>query len=755
MDLTIQTLRQVAKVTGSLDEQVRLRCQLAAELQEAGKYEAARNALGDLWQRVGERPRLEGLDRLTAGDLLLRVGALSGWIGSSRQIENAQEIAKDLISESLSIFESLRQMEKAAESLIDLGICYWREGALDEARVVLRDALVRLGDTESPQKARAYLNCAVVENTATRYNDALHILTDAAPLFDLSDNHTLKGKFHNDFAMALRNLGAAERRGDYTDRALIEYAAASFHFEQAGHTRYCARVENNLGFLFYSVGRYAEAYEHLDRARRLFVSLKDEGSTAQVDETRARVLLAEGRNSDAERIVRSAVRTLEKGGEQSLLAEALTTEGRALARLGRQQPSRTSLERALEVAQLAGNSERAGQAALAIIEELDGLLTYDELRAFYERADDLLSRSQHPETLQRLRSCARRLFAFRHRTDDAPESAPEFVHDSERTEAFLRDARAVAAAQGTVLLAGETGSGKEVLARLIHKWSGRTGNFVSLNCAAFTETLFESQLFGHKRGSFTDASEDYPGAARAAAGGTLFLDEVAELSRSNQGKLLRLIEHGEIHSLGTFMPERIDLRIIAATNSNLREMVATGRFRQDLFYRLEAFYLEIPPLRERPEDIPALARHFIEAACRRYTKRVTFTDEAIAAMRALPLKGNARELQSLIERTMLTATDGTVITWEMVETVALRQTQQASFAACWDGFSLKKEVNRYEERFIEMALRDAGGMVTRAARLLGFKHHESLTSLLRTKHQRLEPARTPATPRRRSIIREQ
>ena len=135
---------------------------------------------------------------------------------------------------------------------------------------------------------------------------------------------------------------------------------------------------------------------------------------------------------------------------------------------------------------------------------------------------------------------------------------------------------------------------------------------MAINCAALTDTLIESQLFGHKKGSFTDAIQDYPGAVREAAGGTLLLDEVGELSKTNQGKLLRLIERGEIHPIGATAPEYINARIIAATNRYLKEQVAQGNFRDDLFYRLQTFHLHIPPLRERVEDIPAIAAHFIE-----------------------------------------------------------------------------------------------------------------------------------------------
>ncbi|MGH9900833.1 MAG: sigma 54-interacting transcriptional regulator, partial [Pyrinomonadaceae bacterium] len=448
-----------------------------------------------------------------------------------------------------------------------------------------------------------------------------------------------------------------------------------------------------------------------------------------------------------------AVNTLERGGEQSLLAEALTTHGIALARLGRPQHSRAALERAVEVARTAGDSDGAGQAALALIEELNDHLNPDELRALYESADDLLARSQHAVALSRLRSCARTVVAAGRRKAPAV-GEQRFVYAAERTAELLRDANSIAGATSPVLITGETGTGKELLARLIHAGSGRAGQFVTVNCAALNDTLFESQLFGHKKGSFTDAVDDYPGAARAAAGGTLFLDEIAELSHANQGKLLRLIDQGEIHCVGAPLPERVDLRIIAATNSSLIEMVAKGRFREDLYYRLETFHLDVPPLRERRADIPALAASFIDDARRRYAnKRVTFTPEAVGAMERLPLRGNVRELRGLIERTMLVAVEGATVTAEMVEMVALRQTQKASLADPWAGFSLKEEVHRFEQRFIELALRDAGGMVSHAARLPGFKHHESLNSLLKTRYQNLLHARMPVTPRRRSVMR--
>lgn len=750
MNLTAQFLQQINNPTLNFMERAQLRCQLAKELEDSGNYEAARAALGELWQRIGERPQLNGLDRYTSAQVLLRVGSLTGWIGSSSQIEGAQEIAKDLISESASIFEALQEAEKVAEAYIDLAICYWRKGAFDEARVTLQEVLRRLTGKDSEQRERALLNSALVDIFSKRLNDALHTLTEATPLFDKNQSHAAKGRFHGQLALVLRNLGTSEQRDDYTDRALVEYAAASYHFEQAGQTRYRAGVENNLGYLFFVKGNLLEAHEHLDRAHLLFTGLKDSVHTAQVDDTRARVFLAQKRNSEAEKISRAAVRRLEKGDEQSLLAEALTTHGVALARLGKYEESRLTLDRAMEVAAQAGDSEGAGVAALTIVEELGERLNVEEMTNLYGRADELLAKTQNSETLARLRSCARRILeAGRGRIRGA--ASPRFIYADERTGELLREAHEVAATQAPVLITGETGTGKELIARMLHEWSARMGRFVAVNCAALTETLFESILFGHRKGSFTDAVRDNVGVVRQAAGGTLFLDEIAELSPGNQGKLLRLIEYGEAHAVGANEPERVDVRIVAATNRNLKERVAQKLFRGDLFYRLNTFPLEIPPLRKRPDDISALAAHFVKEFSELHNRRVRITPEALEALRRLPLKGNVRELRSLVERTVLTSADGREVTLEDVEVLAARQTNKAALSNAWAGCSFEEEVLTYEAKLIKLALENAKGSVTSAARLLGITH-QRLSAMLQGRHKNLLPAKKPAQLRKRSLM---
>jgi tetratricopeptide (TPR) repeat protein len=224
-------------------------------------------------------------------------------------------------------------------------------------------------------------------------------LTDETRFFEESANDFLKGKFHNDLALVLMLLGQAERRPDYTDRAIIEYTAASHHFERAGHTGYRASAENNLGFQLYTVGRYEEAHEHLNAARRLFADAQNKGRVAQVDETRARALLEQGRMHAAESAIREAVRVLSKGGEQGLLAEALITQGRVLSKLGNFIESVNTLRRAADLGEQAGAVEDAGRALLSLMEEHADRITEYELLDAYERAHNLLKETQDMETI--------------------------------------------------------------------------------------------------------------------------------------------------------------------------------------------------------------------------------------------------------------------------------------------------------------------------------------------------------------------
>lgn len=392
----------------TLQERAALSCRLVKQLEKAGEYEAACEALSEFWPERAGLPKLDGLDAPTKAEILLRVGALAGWLGSAHQAAGTQETAKNLITQSLEIFQGLERSNSVAEALSDLALCYWREGSFDEARVHLNNAMTGVAD-DSDLKAVILIRAGLVEVEARRLNEALRFYNQVVPLLEKSTDHALKGAFHSQFALLYRKLGTGEPHNDYTDLALIEFAAAGFHFGQAGHARYGACTENNLAFLFLTIGKFDEAHEHLNRARSLLFGINDFVNVARVDDTRARTLLAEGRLREAERFARSAVNTLEKGDEQALLAEALTTHGVALARMGNQTRARALLQRAIEVAETAGDLEGAGRAHLSIIEELAPQTSPTELTSIYQSAADLLQRSQDPSVGKRLIACARKI----------------------------------------------------------------------------------------------------------------------------------------------------------------------------------------------------------------------------------------------------------------------------------------------------------------------------------------------------------
>src|SRR5258708_4542567 len=199
-------------------ERARLRCRLARQYEQAGDYEAASEAMAELWQGVGARPTLEGLDAETKALVLLRVGALTGWLGSAEQIEGSQEMAKDLISESARAFEKLGQTNKVGEARSDLALCYWRSGSYDEARITLQEALSELDESNVEQRAIAWLRRAEIERASQRLTEALRVYSEIGPLFDKVNDHYLTATFHFGLANVLKDLRAAENREYYTDR---------------------------------------------------------------------------------------------------------------------------------------------------------------------------------------------------------------------------------------------------------------------------------------------------------------------------------------------------------------------------------------------------------------------------------------------------------------------------------------------------------------------------------------------------------
>jgi DNA-binding NtrC family response regulator len=238
----------------------------------------------------------------------------------------------------------------------------------------------------------------------------------------------------------------------------------------------------------------------------------------------------------------------------------------------------------------------------------------------------------------------------------------EIVGTSAGLKAVLKEVEIVAPTESTVLILGETGTGKELIARAIHTISSRSSRpFVKLNCAAIPSGLLESELFGHEKGAFTGAVAQRIGRFELADGGTLFLDEVGDIPLELQSKLLRVLQEQEFERLGSTRTQRVDVRIVAATNRNLEQMVGEKQFREDLYFRLNVFPIRIPPLRERTADIPLLVRHYVEKYAQRMNKKIeTIPEETLSALRRHSWPGNIRELQNLIERAVI-MTPGSVL----------------------------------------------------------------------------------------------
>jgi DNA-binding NtrC family response regulator len=287
--------------------------------------------------------------------------------------------------------------------------------------------------------------------------------------------------------------------------------------------------------------------------------------------------------------------------------------------------------------------------------------------------------------------------------------------------------RKVASTTVSVLLTGESGTGKEVLAQAIHRFSPRAAKpFIPFNCTTIPRELLESQLFGYRRGSYTGAERDSPGVIRSARGGTLFLDEIGELSLDLQPKLLRFLESGEINPLGEPAPFCVDVRVLAATNANLEDLVQEGRFREDLFYRLNVIRLTIPPLRDRRDEIPALVHHFVARAADEFGKgRMRMSEEAMEHLLLYAWPGNVRQLQNELRRMVALADADTVLRPSAIDVQILRATPKAAPPAPPAEIAMPLQdkllptLSRIEREMIAAALRATHGKVDAAAKALG------------------------------------
>ncbi|MGZ4841025.1 MAG: sigma-54-dependent transcriptional regulator [Candidatus Angelobacter sp.] len=383
------------------------------------------------------------------------------------------------------------------------------------------------------------------------------------------------------------------------------------------------------------------------------------------------------------------------------------TDGIEVLRFARQSSPETSviLITAVEDYEAAVQAVKGG--AFDYIHKGPGLL--EELKLAVGRALETL-------VLQREN------FAFK-RDAASRNSLDNFIGSSPVIEKLKNTIRTVAPTASTVLIYGESGTGKELVARAVHSCSTRaTEPFVSINCGAFPETLLESELFGYVKGAFTGASQNKRGLFEVASGGTIFLDEIGEMSVSMQVKLLRVLQERTIRPVGGTQETPVDVRVIAATNRDLREMIANGTFREDLYYRVSVIPIQVPALRERRDDVELLANHFLKKYSSAAQKSILrISQESLDALKAFEWPGNVRQLENTVERAVAMETGSEL----KVDLEADRPRARAAAAASngsphvsTDGIDFEKYVAGVERSLIESALQQSGGVQIRAAELL-------------------------------------
>jgi DNA-binding NtrC family response regulator len=317
------------------------------------------------------------------------------------------------------------------------------------------------------------------------------------------------------------------------------------------------------------------------------------------------------------------------------------------------------------------------------------------------------------EALRRGRRLEAENIALRDSVSEGSSDIPQIVAESPAMKSVLNLVQRIGPADANVLITGENGTGKEVITRLLHSISSRRSKpLISLNAGALAEGVFESELFGHVRGAFTDAKSDRVGRFELADGGTLFLDEIANVPLNLQAKLLRVLETGEFERVGSSKTQKVNVRLLSATNADLPAEVAQGRFRQDLLFRLNTVEIKLPPLRDRVEDIPVLAEHFLKLHRERYRRSIMgFTPEALDALRQHLWPGNVRELDHVIERAVLMSPGNIVTAFDL----ALEATPDARLSARLEEMSLEDA----ERLLIKKALARFEGNANRAAEALG------------------------------------
>ncbi len=435
---------------------------------------------------------------------------------------------------------------------------------------------------------------------------------------------------------------------------------------------------------------------------------------------RGSILLAD----DEEKILKRLGRALRDEGHEVVEASSARDAQRRLAErtfdlfvVDNVMPGMTGLDLIRELSSAVPDHERpqmvmmTAHGSTQIVREAFKLGVEDFLEKPFE-VDELLALARRAVRSQRLQTQKQYLISER----DAEFNHYGIVGRSRVMQDVIHRAALVADTKSTVLITGETGTGKEMVARLIHHRSAqREMPLIKVNCAAIPETLLESELFGHVRGAFTGATMTKRGKFALADGGSIFLDEIGTMSTTVQSKLLRVLQEREFEPLGAERTQRVDVRVIAATNRDLKQMVSEARFQEDLYYRLNVIPIEIPPLRERRDDIPILLDHFVEKHRQRTGKRIDRVEEGVVeALQRYDWPGNVRELENTIERAVVLAT-GPVVTSAAISLLGAAPAHSSGLPT----LKLHQNIEWVERETIRRALDQSGGVKKDAAELMG------------------------------------
>ena len=758
-------LAAVAALQGRMRESVQLLERALPQLERSGHPRLivnSRSNLGYSLLRLGEVRRArevleQALSEARACEALLIAASTMETLGELHCLQGDFATADKLLNESLAIIRGIRVSFNEAMALLTRGRCLLLAGEKAQAAECFRQSLEiseRMGDPRGQTAARLCLAEAQIE--LGDLNEAQRLLNEAGAEAEQLANLPLIGQLREasgSLALAAGQLPEAVRS---FSQALSVWEVLEDRYRRAV-TLY------RMGGTDLRLGDVARARTALNRAHRIFQKLSarpllqaTEAALKKLPDERAEEAPTRARRIDPIAII---TRMIEAGFSRELLLHELT----------RMLHDDFGVTPVIIFRQLAGDSpeplsfrgcdeHQARRLSHYVAVQGSGLTDGEVYRLFTgedgtlwlyigHRDQDLpdsmlaLMRKQLKLALERCQLLSRgtRPVSPESQTQsDFHFALPGLIYSSEAMRRVVEQVLSLRSSNITVLITGETGTGKELVARAVHAFSTRAAHpFIPFNCASAPRELIESQLFGHRRGAFTGATADFPGVIGAAEKGTLFLDEIGELGREMQPKLLRFLQYGEIHRLGEATPRIANVRVIAATNRDLEEMVTSGDFRADLYYRLNVIQLHLPPLRTRREEIALLAEHFLTRYSAEAEKTgITLSPSVMTLLRQYDWPGNARQLENEIQRLVALAPANAKVTPELLSPHISNQARirlVTSSTLQTGRRTLAEVVAETERQFISEALSRHKGNISKVAEEIGVSRH-GLRNMLRRHH---------------------